>query len=306
MKPMKHIKGVIPAMLTCFDDEGKFSPDRQKRLTEYLIGKGVGGLYLTGSTGETFLMTPDEKKRVVDVVVEQNAGRVPLIVHVGAIGTDMTIDLACHAEKAGADAVSSVPPFYYKFSQDEIFGYYSDVCSSCSLPMVIYNIALAGLVDFDTIKRLSTIDAVSGIKYTAATQYVLTQIKEEISPDFMVYSGFDEMAMGGVCCGADGCIGSFYNIIPEVFMNIYSAYAESDIGKMQYWQKIGVATVMLALRYPMIGAVKRILHWNGIETGFCRKPFLPLTEGQENELRDGLKAIKAKYDVKNVEMFDNL
>ena len=306
MIPITQIKGVIPAMLTCFDDDGNFSPERQKKFTEYLIRKGINGLYLTGSTGEAFLMSPDEKKKVVECVIDANAGRVPIIVHVGAISTDITIDLAKHAEKAGADAVSSVPPVYYKFSQDEIFGYYNDICNSINIPMVIYNIALAGLVDFDTIKRLATIDSVQGIKYTAATQYVLTQIKEEISPDFMVYSGFDEMAMGGVCCGADGCIGSFYNIIPEVYHNIYAAYANSDISTMQYWQKIGVATVMLTLRYPMTNAIKRILHWNGIETGLCRKPFNPLTENQEKELRDGLKAIKAKYSIKDVEMFDNL
>jgi len=104
------LRGVIPALITPFDEQENFDEKRMRAVVDHLLNKGVNGLYLTGSTGEGFLMTPDERKQVVEVVVDQVAGRVPLISHIGAIGTKVSIDLAKHAEKAGVDALSSVPP----------------------------------------------------------------------------------------------------------------------------------------------------------------------------------------------------
>jgi N-acetylneuraminate lyase len=105
------INGVIPALVTPFNRDESLSEVGMRVLVEHLIKKGVNGLYLTGSTGEGFLMTPSERERVVEVVIDQVQQRIPVIVHVGAIGTKISIDLTQHAEKAGADAVSSVPLF---------------------------------------------------------------------------------------------------------------------------------------------------------------------------------------------------
>ena len=101
MKEINGIRGVIPAMITCFDQQGRYDEARQRDLTEFLIEKGVNALYLTGSTGEAFLMDGDERCAVVETVADQNRGRVPLIVHVGDIGTRKSIRLAEHAWKAG-------------------------------------------------------------------------------------------------------------------------------------------------------------------------------------------------------------
>lgn len=138
-----QIKGVIPAMLTFFDENEEVDETRTRNMTELLIRAGVNGLYLTGSTGACFTMTAEERCKVVDIVVDQVAGRIPVIVHVGDIGTKKSIELAKHAEKAGADAISSVPPFYWKFNGDSIYHYYKDIAQATSLPMIVYNIQLA-------------------------------------------------------------------------------------------------------------------------------------------------------------------
>ena len=223
---IKDFKGVIPAVLTVFDKDENIDELGMRQLVSYLIGKGVDGLYLTGSTGEGFTMSSEERKRVVEIVIDETKGRVPVVVHVGAIGTKLSIDLAKHAEEVGATGISSVPPFYWKFNENQIVKYYEDIANSCSLPMIVYNVPLVGLLGMNAIKRLAQIENVKGIKYTALSHYEITQIKDEIGDDFLVYSGCDEMSMSGLLAGADGIIGSFYNIMPELFINIYNYIKE--------------------------------------------------------------------------------
>ena len=133
---IKSITGVIPAMVTPFDENEALDEGRLRAVVRFLIGRRVEGLYITGSTGESFLMSPDERKRVVEVTVDEAAGRIPIIAHIGAIGTHSSIDLAQHAAAAGVDAISSVPPFYWGFSPDQIGGYYADLTRSTKLPMI--------------------------------------------------------------------------------------------------------------------------------------------------------------------------
>jgi N-acetylneuraminate lyase len=112
---IKSITGVLPAMVTPFDEHEKLDEKRLRAVVNFLIERKVEGLYITGSTGESFLMSPEERKRVVEVTMEENRGRVPVIAHIGAISTFHSIDLAQHAERTGVDAISSVPPIYWGF-----------------------------------------------------------------------------------------------------------------------------------------------------------------------------------------------
>ena len=164
---IRDFKGVIPAVLTVFDKNEEINEKGMREVISYLIDKGVDGLYLTGSTGEGFTMSSEERKRVVEIVIDENKGRVPVVVHVGAIGTKLSIDLAKHAEMVGADGISSVPPFYWKFNENQIVKYYTEIANACSLPMIVYNVPLAGLLGMNAIKRLAAIENVKGIKYTA-------------------------------------------------------------------------------------------------------------------------------------------
>ena len=126
LKP-KSFTGVIPAMITSFHKNESINKEGIRKTINYLISEKVDGLYITGSTGETFLMSQEEKKQVIEIIVEEVNGRVPVIAHIGSIGTKITTDLAQYAEKVGVDALSALPPFYYGFSNDEIFNYYKDI-----------------------------------------------------------------------------------------------------------------------------------------------------------------------------------
>lgn len=305
MSALSKIKGVLPALVTPFDENENFDEGRMRAIVDFLINRGVDGLYVTGSTGEAFMMSPEERKRALEVVTDEVKGRVPVIAHIGAISTNLSIDLAKHAERVGADALSSVPPFYWGFSQDQIVSYYTDITASTGLPMCAYNVPLAGLFGFDLIKKLADIPGVEGIKYTATTHHEIMRIKAEIGSDFIIYSGADEMAMSGLAFGADGIIGSFYNSIPEVYLALYSAVKAGDMEKAKALQEVGNAVIFFTLARNPIAAIKRAMAWQGADAGYCRKPFGNFyTEAEEEKLKAEFRAFKAERGLTGVNFLD--
>ena len=193
MFDIKDFKGVIPANLTIFDINENLDEQATREFVNWLLKFDIGGFYLTGSTGEGFLMTPEERKKVVEIVIEETKGRVPVVVHVGAISTKISIDLAQHAEAHGATGISSVPPFYWRFTENQIFEYYKDISDSVNIPMIVYNVPLVGMMTVKMIERLSQIDNVAGVKYTGTSLYEVTQIKDSCKENFLIYGGCDEI-----------------------------------------------------------------------------------------------------------------
>ncbi|WP_312641507.1 dihydrodipicolinate synthase family protein [Hydrogenoanaerobacterium sp.] len=303
---IKDITGVIPALITTFDEHENFDEQRMRTVTRHLLNEGVDGFYLTGSTGETFLMTPEERRRVVEVVVDEVQGKVPVIVHVGDIGTKKSIEHAKHAYEAGADAISSVPPFYWRFSEDNIYNYYKDITESTPLPMIIYNIPLAGLVGYDTIKRLATIEGVKGIKYTATTHFEIMKIKQELGQDFMIYSGADEMAVSGLAFGADGIIGSFYNVIPELFQDIYKLMKQGDVNRAREKQEIANKIILKAVSYDYLALMKRMMAWGGVDAGYARKPFTNYSGECEESIKAEFSTIKKENNITDIKFMKEL
>ena len=304
---LSDAKGVIPALITPFDENEHFDETRMRSCVDFLIERGVGGLYTTGSTGETFLMSPDERAFVVEVVVDQVAGRIPVIAHVGAIGTHLSVDLAQKAQAAGVDAISSVPPFYWPFTADQVVNYYTDVTKSTDLPMVVYNIPLAGMLGFDQIARLAAIPGVGGIKYTAPTVFDFLRIKEEIGVDFRIFSGSDELAMAGLGFGADAIIGSFYNLIPEVFIALSDAVAKNDMALAKELQATANAIIFFSLNYSATAVIKRGMAWQGADAGYCRRPFDNFfTKGEEESLKTAWRKLKQDRNINGVAFLDVL
>lgn len=302
---IKQITGVLPALVTPFDENERFDEARMRSSIDFLIKRHVDGFYITGSTGEAYLMSPEERKRVVEVVVDEVAGRLPVVAHVGAIGTYLSVDLAEHAQEAGVDVISSVPPFYWKFSPDQVFNYYSDLTKAVDVPMMVYNIPLVGLLGFDQIVRLATIPGVEGIKYTAPTHFEIMRIKEEIGSDFMTYSGADEMAMSGLSFGADGIIGSFYNLMPEVFIALNKAVGDGDMAKAKQLQETANAIIFFSLAHSPNAVIKRGMAWQGADAGYCRRPFDNfLTAADEEELKEKFRELKRDRNLKDVAFLD--
>jgi N-acetylneuraminate lyase len=297
------IKGVIPATMTLFDEDENVDEKRMREMIEFLIGAGVKGFYMTGSTGACFTMTTEERKKTVEIAIDQVKGRVPVIVHVGDIGTKKSIELAKQAEAAGADAISSVPPFYWKFSGDDIYGYYRDISEAVKIPMIVYNIQLAGIMDRNLLTRIAGLENVKGLKYTARTHDEMGSLKGEFGKDFMIYSGCDEMAFSGLCYGADGIIGSFYNVIPELYIKIYDCVQKGDIQNGIRFQRIADEFIFAALKYDLPSSIHILLKWRGIDGGCPRRPFRIYSEEDMAGMKEAIRRIRDTFQTDELDMF---
>ena len=302
-----NINGVIPAMITSFNKDESINKEGIRKTINYLISEKVNGLYITGSTGETFLMSQDEKKQAIEIIVEEVNGRVPVIAHIGSIGTKITTELGQYAEKVGVDSLSALPPFYYGFSNDEIFNYYTDISNTTNLPITIYNISHAHLLDLDMLKRLAAIKNVKGVKYTAPTHFNFNKIKKEVGENFKIYSGMDEMSLSGLISGADGIIGSFYNLMPEMFIDIYAKVKEGNINEAKKIQEKINIIILYALGKSGYPFIKMGLNWLGIDSGYVRKPFTTFIDREiENTIKNDLKKLADQNDLSGIKFLETI
>lgn len=295
-RDIRDFRGVIPAVLSVFDKEENFDEAGTRAFIRYLLSQDIGGLYLTGSTGETFLMDSQERMRQVEVVMEEVGDQVPVVVHVGAMSTRASVELARHAEKWGAAGVSSVPPFYFKYNTRQIYEYYRDVAMATSLPMIVYNIPLAGMMTVEQVIALSEIENVKGVKYTGTALYEVQQIREGCKPGFQIYGGCDELGSSNIALGVDGVIGSFYNVIPDLYAKIWQAVKASDIPLATKLQTQALHIIMAGIRSgSMMACMKVWLRAAGIPAGWSRRPFTNFTPEEERSLVETLLTI-AKSD----------
>ena len=302
-----NFKGVIPAMITSFNKDESINKEGIRKTVNYLISERVDGLYITGSTGETFLMSQEEKKQAIEIIVEEVNGRVPVIAHIGSIGTKITTELGQYAEKVGVDALSALPPFYYGFSNDEIFNYYEDISDSTNLPITVYNISHANLMDLDMLKRLASIKNVKGVKYTAPTHFNFSKIKKEIGESFKIYSGMDEMALSGLISGADGIIGSFYNLMPDLFVEIYKQVKNNNINEAKKIQEKINIIILFALKKSGYPFIKMGLKWLDVDSGYVRRPFNTITDTEnENSIINELKILTKENDLTGIKFLETL
>ena len=301
------LNGVMPAMITSFNKDESINKEGLRNIINHSINEKVNGLYVTGSTGETFLMSSEEKKKVIDIIVEEVNGRVPVIAHIGSIGTKITTDLAEYATKAGVDGLSALPPFYYNFTNEEIFNYYSDIAKSSDLPIIIYNIERANLMDIDTLKKLAAIENIKGVKYTAATHFNFEVIKKEIGNYFKIYNGMDQMAISGLISGADGLIGSFYNLMPEIFVQIFENIKTGNIVEAKKLQIKANVIILYAVKKSGYSFIKMALNWMGIDSGYVRKPFTSFVDKEiEKEIKKDLKVLCSEYDLSGIKFLETL
>ena len=291
-RDIKDFKGVIPAVISVFHKDEELDEQGTREFIRYLMSMDIGGLYVTGSTGETWMMTAEERMRQVEIVMEEVGDKVPVVVHVGAMSTREAIKLAKHAEKFGAAGVSSVPPFYFKYNADQIFNYYKDVAEATSLPMIVYNIPLAGMMTVDQIIRLSTIENVKGVKYTGTALFEVMQIKDGCKEGFQVYGGCDELGSSNIAIGVDGIIGSFYNVIADHYIKIWNAVKASDVALATKLQRQAVHVIFAGINSgSMMACMKVWLRAAGLPGGWSRRPFSNFSEEEEKALVAKLVAI---------------
>lgn len=281
----KNIGGIIPALITPFEESGAVSESSLRKLVDRDIDAGVGGFYVGGSTGEAFLLTVEERRRIIEIVVDEAGGRVPIIYHVGSISTDEAVALARHGAKVGADAISAIPPFYYKFSFAEIKAHYYELADATDLPFIVYNFPAFSGVDLDTARagELFAHSNIAGIKHTSKDLYMLERMKTRF-PDVTILNGHDEVLLSALIAGADGAVGSTYNVLARIFVELSAAFHSGDIARARSLQTEANEMIQVFIEAGNYPSLKYLLTRLGIPCGTCRKPFAPLTDDAKRSL----------------------
>ncbi|MGK0702689.1 N-acetylneuraminate lyase [Yokenella regensburgei] len=283
-----NLRGVMPALLTPFDEQQRLDKESLRRLVRFNIEQGIDGLYVGGSTGEAFVQSLSEREAVLEIVAEEAKGKVALIAHVGCVSTAESQQLAHAASRYGFDAVSAVTPFYYPFSFEEHCEHYRAIIDSADgLPMVVYNIpALSGVkLSLEQISTLVTLPGVGALKQTSGDLYQMEQIRRA-HPGLVLYNGYDEIFASGLLAGADGGIGSTYNIMGWRYLNIVKALKEGDIATAQRLQTECNSVIDLLIKTGVFRGLKTVLHFmDVVAVPLCRKPFSPVDEQFLPELK---------------------
>lgn len=282
---MTDFRGLYCALVTPYTKAGEVNYPALKKLVNHLLSQGAEGFYVCGSTAEAFLLSQEERMRILECVLGEAGGKSTVLAHVGNIGAKLSCELARHAEQAGADAISSVAPFYYKFDEDEICAYYNELADSTALPMFVYNFpSNSGFqLDARVLAKLLENERVIGVKHTSSDFYQLERMKS-LRDDLVVLNGYDEMMLSGLVAGADGGVGTTYNCLYPQFRQIRDAYQNNDMDKARAGQHAVNNIIEAMIAAGVFQSTKVILESIGIECNGCRRPFHNLTTEQEAKM----------------------
>lgn len=290
---MTAIEGIMPALVTPFDENGVFAAGAFERLLERVYTSEIDGIYVCGSTGEGLLQSVEQRKRVTEVAVRNSPRGKHVIVHTGAYRTADAVELTRHAEATGASAASSLPPIG-AYSFDEIRAYYRALSTAAGIPFLVYYFPAVApaITSAAQIIELCSLPNVIGLKFTDHDFYKLSLIRNSGA---VVFNGYDEVLAAGLLMGACGGIGTFYNLVPELFVEVYRLAKAGKWTEARAVQARINELIELTIRYPCFPAVKTILRWNGIDCGRCLEPRRALTQDEESGLRLALQSSSFSY-----------
>ncbi len=287
---MAELFGAWPALITPFTTNNEVNPAAVEKLVDYHLGKGVNGFYACGSTGSGVFQSVAERKLVAETVLNTVQGRVPVIVHVGAISLTDAIDLARHALAHGAAGFSSIiPPLYSGI--DSVYAYYETLASAVPDLGFFPYIARPQLDSLELVKRLSALPNVVGTKYTGPNMYEFSQIAALRDSNWTVFSGMDEQSVFAAMCNSSGHIGSTLNYMPGAYARIRALVVKgqhADAVALQ--QRVNAVTERL-ISCGFFGALYETVRLLGIDCGEPRLPSVPLSPEAKAALHAALESV---------------
>ena len=236
-----RFEGVMAALPTPLTDNGEIKVATVKKLVDHSLDEGLHGFYVTGATGEGVALSAKKREIMVNAVIEANAGRGKVIVHIGAIDPYEAMALTRQATAVGADGVSAMPPNYmFEYDADEIVDYYTRLAGETNLPLLLYATPKTVALDINgIIERLLAVPNIVGAKDTRANYYKMWQLKQLNGGDVNVINGPDQMLICGLTMGADGGIGGTYSVMPRWFAELYKSFRSGKIDEAEEWGDLG-------------------------------------------------------------------
>jgi 4-hydroxy-tetrahydrodipicolinate synthase len=286
----------MPALVTPFTEKGKeLNEGSLRRLVESCIKQGVDGVVPCGTTGEFVNLTLDEKRKLIDVVVDEANGKVAVVAGTGASGTDEALRMTKYAKDAGADAALIVTPFYLKPTDRGAYQHFHTIATEVDLPIILYNIPQCTGVQlsWQMVEDLADIPNVVGLKDSSGELKFILAVLEKVREKINVMCGYDEVVLPALAAGASGAILASANVIPNIWVEIYKAVQNTELEKARELQYKVQKIARIIARSGVVGA-KEALNMMGMEVGSVRKPLSvggELTYEAREELRLDLEKI---------------
>ena len=295
----KLLNGVYSAIFSVYDEKLNVKKDTVKKIVDYHLDNGLKGFYVGGATGECVVLPAKTRKQMLEAVIDANNGRGQIVAHIGAGHYDETLDLLDHANNMQIDAVASLPPSlmgYYDAA--EVVDYYKDIAEKSKHPVYVYlNPFVASVVGGNLLgfaKEMQKIDNVVGLKISLADYYAFGNVTATVGDKLNILNGPDECMICGLSVGADGAIGTTYNIAPKLAVEIYDKFKAGDMsGALAAQRKMN--RIIELLISGNISVWKDALGLLGFDMGYTVFP---------TKLADKEEKAKLKADLEAINFFD--
>lgn len=292
-----QLKGVLTALSTPFNQDETIDVDTLRRIVDRSIDAGVDGVVAAGSTGEVGALSSEERLLLINTVIEQAAGRVPVIANTGATSTAEAIRLSQAAEKAGADVLMLIAPYYEPLSLEETVTYIKDVARSVSIPVMLYNIPAVTGVNLDpaTVRSLAEdVENILYIKDSSANWEQALQLIHHHSDVIGTFIGWDAYLYSALAEGAAGVMAGTANVVPNEIVAVSRRIAEGDLaGALKLWKQL-YPVIDALLSVPFIPSVKAGLTLQGLPAGSPRRPTADLNDADLARVKNALTALNQK------------
>jgi 4-hydroxy-tetrahydrodipicolinate synthase len=289
MAAKSNFRGSFTALITPFKN-GSLDEKAFRDLVEWQIAEGTHGLVPVGTTGESPTLSHDEHKLVVEWCVDQVKERVPVIAGAGSNSTKEAIELAQHAEQAGADGVLVVAPYYNKPTQEGLYQHFKAINDAIGIPIIMYNIPGRSVVDIsvDTMKRLFALKNITGVKDATANLARISQQRAAMGPEFNQLSGEDITCLGFMAHGGHGCISVTSNVAPRLCSEFQTACLKGDFAAaLKLQDKLGPLHINLFVETSP-APVKYAASLLGKCADIVRLPIVPLSDKAKPIVREAM------------------
>ena len=282
---MKRFQGVMPALVTPLREDETLNVPVLRQLLDRLLAQGADGFYIGGATGEGIALPREVRESLTEEAIGHVKGRKPCIIHIASTNFREAVELAKHAERAGADAVSAIPPLFYHYDEDDVYGYYRRLAESVHIPMMIYYNPAAGVsMNADFAARMFEVDNITAIKWTSSDYAGVMRLKDVTHGEMNIMNGPDDMLFVGLSAGADGGIGTTYNMMLPRIRRIYVNFISGNQKEALKAQAEVVGIIEAFKKYECVPGVKGVLECQGYAMGDAAFPMKRYSGEEKKEM----------------------
>jgi len=293
--PRPVLNGIFVPNVTPFTSEGELDLKALRACVRFWLESGVSGLVPCGSNGEAPYLSRQERIKVIETVVDEANGKIPVIAGTGSMSTKETITFTKDAKDLGVDAVLIVTPFYFKPTNREMHEHYKTISEAVAIPIVVYNVPKFTGFSLETAfihQLVSENEKIIGLKDSSGNIGAITEVIRLVGDKISVLAGTVDVALSTLLVGGKGAVIAVANVFPKLCSQLYEAFKNGKCEEAKALQKrISFANEVLVKKYNQLSAIKEALRLLGLPGGYPRKPALPLDSEEKKVVQNLLKII---------------